>query len=218
MHKTIIEYLHHHVAVRPDEVALSFLPTKSEPLTELTYKEFWFEALSVANFLKSKICTGDKVILLYPPNIDYVVAFYGCLLAGAIAVPAPLPSKNEKQVIEIANRCQPVLVLTTLREVSAIKKFWQAQEGLLQPISFYTTENSVCLMGDLGPVVEVAPEAPAFLRYFHDENSNNQEMIISHRDIIENVKLIPLISEENADDIFVGWLPYFNEMDLVVLC
>jgi acyl-CoA synthetase (AMP-forming)/AMP-acid ligase II len=217
MPNTIIEYLHHHVAAKPDEVAFSFLPSKTEPLTELTFREFWSEALSVANFLKSKTQTGDKVLLLYPPNIGYVVAFYGCLLAGVIAVPAPLPENNSKKTLEIVNKCQPVLVLTTLKEVSQIRSFCQEQTGILKSISIFTSENSVSLMGALEAFVEIAPRTPAFLNYFSDSNNMNDEVTMTHRDIIENLKRLPIKSPESSDDVFVGWLPFFSDMDLIAL-
>lgn len=218
MPKTIIEYLHHHVAVKPDEIAFTFMPSKAEPLGVLTFKELWFEALSVANFLKSKTQAGDKVLLLYAPNLDYVIAFYGCLIAGVIAVPAPLPEDDATQIIDVVNECQPVLVLTTLREVSSIKKLWQEQSNLLKSISIFTTENSVSLLGELGAAVEIAPRTPAFLHYFSDSKKMNKEITITHSDIIETVKLLPLMSPGSTDDIFVGWLPFFNDIELVAQC
>jgi acyl-CoA synthetase (AMP-forming)/AMP-acid ligase II len=217
MPKTIIEYLHHHVEFKPDEVAFSFLPSKTEPLAELTFRELWFKALSVANFLKSKTQAGDKVLLLYSPDLDYVVAFYGCLMAGVIAVPAPLPENNAIQVIDIVDKCQPVLVLTTLREVFTIKKFCQEQGEVLKGISIFTTENSVSLFGALEAAVKIAPSTAAFLHYFSDSKYINKEMTITHNDIMENVKLIKLMSEERSDNIFIGWLPFFNDMNLAVL-
>jgi len=218
MPKTIIEYLHHHVAVKPDDVAFSFLPATTEPLAELTYRELWFEALSVANFIKSKTKAGDKVILLYSPSIDYVVAFYGCFIAEVVAVPIPLSKNSATQIIDIVNKCRPVIALTTLREVSSIKEIWQKQSDLLKSISIFTTENSVSLYGALEPVVEVAPRTPAFLNYFHDSENMNKGVAITHRDIIETVKSLPLISEESTDDIFVGWMPLFNNIDLMAVC
>jgi acyl-CoA synthetase (AMP-forming)/AMP-acid ligase II len=218
MHKTIIEYLHHQVAIKPNEVAYTFSPTKVYPHTKLTYKKLWFEAQSVANFLKSKTEVGDKVLLLYTPNIDYVIAFYGCLLAGVIAVPAPLPKVNSHQTIEIIKNSQPLLVLTTLREVSAIKNFWQEQGDSLKPINIFTSENSVSLYGDLGPVVKINPKLPAFLDYYYDNKNIYKEVMVSHSDIIENVQLMPLISDEKENGIFVDWLPFFNDMDLIVMC
>lgn len=218
MPKTIIEYLHHHVANKPNEVAFSFLPSSKEPLTELTFVEFYSEALSVANFLKSKVHVGDKVLLLYPPSIDYIVTFYGCLLAGVIAIPAPLPKNNPAQIINIINEREPVIALTTLREVSEIKNFWGKHKDATHSINIFTSDNSVAHLVDLEPLIELDPRAPAFVHYFSDSKNMCKSLVLTHNDILETVKHLPLISEERMDDIFVGWLPFFNDMDLIELC
>ena len=218
MPKTIVEYLHHHVANKPNEIAFSFLPSSTEPLAELTFVEFYSEALSVANFLKSKVHVGDKVLLLYPQNIDYVVTFYGCLLAGVIAIPAPLPKNNPTQIINIINECKPVLALTTLREVSEIKAFWGKHKDVTDSISIFTSDNSVAYLVDLEPLIELDPQAPAFVHYFSDSKNMCKSLMLTHNDILETVKHLPLTYAERMDDIFVGWLPFFNDMDMIDLC
>jgi acyl-CoA synthetase (AMP-forming)/AMP-acid ligase II len=212
--KTIIEYLHHHVATKPDEIAFSFLPTGTSLFSELTFKEFWFEALSVANFLKSKTQNGDKVLLLYPPSLDYVITFYGCLLAGVIAVPIALPQKNASKIVKMVNDSKPVLALTTLNEISTVKAFWRKQEHLVQSLDFFTTNNSVSLLGDLGAVIEIAPRSPAFLHYIAGVAGTEKEVMVTHTEIIENFSHLSSVSTEQTDDVFVGWLPFFHDNDL----
>jgi len=217
MPKTIIEYLRQHVAVNPDELAFSFLPRDENSLSEMTFKEFWFEALSVANFLKSKTQPGDKVMLLYPASLEYVVAFYGCLLAGVIAVPIPLLYKNINSAHLLGRvKNEPLaLALTTLNHLSTVKAFWKKQQGFTQALDFFTTNNSVSLLGDLGEAIEVAPRTPAFLNYFSEYTDVNKEVISTHEDIIENIKKISSRSFEKTNDIFVGWLPFFQDVNLV---
>ncbi len=219
MPKTIIEYLRQHVAINPDELAFSFLPSDKKYYSNITFKEFWSEALSVANFLKSKTQAGDKVLLVYPPSLEYVVTFYGCLLAGVVAVPIPLLYKNisAEQLPNIVKNDQLVLALTTLNDLPTVKNFWQTQKDLVQPLDFFTTNNSVSLLGDLGDVIEVAPRTPAFLQYFSGFTGEEKEVISTHEDIIENIKQLPSLSPEKADDIFVGWLPFFHDVDLAIV-
>jgi acyl-CoA synthetase (AMP-forming)/AMP-acid ligase II len=211
MPKTIIEYLHHHVAIKPDEVAFNFLAGNGKFFSELTFKEFWFEALSVANFLKSKTQAGDKVLLTYPLSLDYVIAFYGCLIAGVIAVPAPLPHTNSIQFLNVLGKSKPTVWLTNLREVSAIKTFWLDQDTV-QPLNFFTTDNSVSFLGDLGNLIDIPPRSPAFLRYSSDPAA--AEMTYTHGDIIEIVRGLPLASVEKAEDVFVSWIPFFQGSNL----
>ena len=219
MPKTIIEYLRQHVAVNPDELAFSFLPSEKRSFSDITFKEFWSEALSVANFLKSKTKAGDKVLLVYPPSLEYVVTFYGCLLAGVVAVPIPLLYKDisAEQLPSIVMNDQLVLALTTLNDLPTVKKFWQEQKHLVQPLDFFTTNNSVSLLGDLGDAIEVAPRTPAFLNYLSGFTGENEEVISTHEDIIESIKKLSPMSPEKADDIFVGWLPFFHDVDLAVV-
>jgi acyl-CoA synthetase (AMP-forming)/AMP-acid ligase II len=216
---TIIEYLRQHVAVNPDELAFSFLPSDEKSYSDITFKEFWSEALSVANFLKSKTQVGDKVLLVYPPSLEYVVTFYGCLLAGVIAVPIPLLYKNisAEQLPNILRNDQLTLALTTLNDLPTVKEFWQEQKDFVQPLDFFTTNNSVSLLGDLGDAIEVAPRTPAFLQYFSEFTGENKEVVSTHEDIIENIKKLSSMSPEKYDDIFVGWLPFFHDVDLAVV-
>jgi len=218
MPKTIIEYLRQHVAVNPDELAFSFLPSDGQSFSGITYKEFWSEALSVANFLKSKTQAGDKVLLVYPPNLEYVVTFYGCLLAGVIAVPIPLLYKNisTEHLPEIVRNDHLVLGLTTLSELTKVKSYWKKEENFVQPLDFFTTNNSVSLLGDLGEVMEVSPRTPAFLHYFSGYTEVKKEVVSTHEDIIDNIKKLSSRSPEKADDIFVGWLPFFHDVDLAL--
>ncbi|NQZ21428.1 MAG: AMP-binding protein [Colwellia sp.] len=219
MPKTIIEYLRQHVAVNPDELAFSFLPSDKRSFSDITFKEFWSEALSVANFLKSKTKAGDKVLLVYPPSLEYVVTFYGCLLAGVVAVPIPLLYKDisAEELPSIVKNDQLVLALTTLNDLPTVKKFWQEQKNLVQPLDFFTTNNSVSLLGDLGDAIEVPPRTPAFLNYLSGFTGENEEVISTHEDIIESIKKLSPMSPEKADDIFVGWLPFFHDVDLAVV-
>ncbi len=216
MPQTIIEYLHYHVVAKPNDVAFKHLPTDDNSLSGLTYKEFWFEALSVARFLKNKTQVGDKVLLVYPSSLDYVVAFYGCLLARVVAVPVSLSHENSALFVKAVNGCKPVLALTTLNEISTVKAFWQEQEHLVKPLNIFTTNNSVSLLGDLGAVIEIAPRSPAFLHFIEDSAGRSKEVVVTHTDIMESVKYLASKSAEQPDDIFVEWLPLFQSMELTV--
>ena len=167
-----------------NQTSLCFRKASGVPLFHSSEKKL---TSSIEHLLKSKVQVGEKVLLLYPPNIDYVVTFYGCLLAGVIAVPAPLPKNNSSQVIDIVNECDPVLVLTTLREVSAIKTFWEKHKGLINQLSIFTSDNSVSHFGDLEACLDLNPEASAYVHYFSDSKNMNKSITLTHNDIIENI-------------------------------
>jgi len=217
MNKTIIDYLHHHASTKPNDIAFRFLNDAGQVPLELTFEELWFEALSVATFLQSKAKAGDRVMLFYPPGIDYVIAFYGCLLAGVIAVPLYPPRKNKKsdRIVKVAQSCQSVIALTTRSEVSTIRSCWAQQNDLALPLEFFTTDNSVSPLGDLGDVIKVSLTSPAFLQYTSGSTGAPKGVIITHENIVANVKHLSQTSTGNKDDVFVNWLPLFHDLGLV---
>ena len=75
--------------------AYRFLNDGGEPEGLLTYRELDRRARSVAALLWSRGARGERVLLLYPPGLGFLVGFFGCLYAGAIAVPAYPPKKFE---------------------------------------------------------------------------------------------------------------------------
>jgi len=88
----------------PDRVAYRFLEDGEVESTRITYREQNQVARSIAAILEDRKAAGERALLLYPPTLDFVNAFLGCLYAGGIAVPAYPPRSN---------RCLPRLILTT---------------------------------------------------------------------------------------------------------
>ena len=94
---TILEALDSWASKQPEKVGLSFLDDFGDVKTNLTYGEIVDQSEQVANHLLdvAGVKSGDRVMLVYPPSLDFIVAFLGCLRAGVIAVPAfpPDPSR-----------------------------------------------------------------------------------------------------------------------------
>src|SRR5262249_37655773 len=83
-----------HADREPDRRAFVFLTNGETPGPELTYGKPDERALAVAAFLEARRLRSECVLLLYPDGIDVVVALFGCLYSGALAVPAPLPESH----------------------------------------------------------------------------------------------------------------------------
>ena len=87
--KLLTQALDDHAERSGESLALRFLVTGDcdGPVVELTYGAFHSKVLAVARELQSRVEVGDRVLLLYDGGIDFIVAMYGCLYAGVIAVP-----------------------------------------------------------------------------------------------------------------------------------
>src|SRR5688500_11660646 len=91
---TFVDLVRTRARLHPERVAYVFLSNGETEETTLTYGELDQQARAVGAWLQSLTSRGDRVLLLYPPGIEYITAFFGCLYAGVIAVPAYPPRHN----------------------------------------------------------------------------------------------------------------------------
>ena len=92
---TLVDVLRLRADRQPEQIAFTYLTAEQSEGASLTYGELDRRARAIAALLQSAVKPGDRVLLLYPPGLDYIAAFFGCLYAGAVAVPAYPPRLNE---------------------------------------------------------------------------------------------------------------------------
>lgn len=92
---TWIDLLGQHALTRPEKPALIFHTTGEETTTQLTYGDLDRRARAIAAALREHCAPGDRALLTYPSGLDFLSAFFGCLYAGVVAVPAYPPRANE---------------------------------------------------------------------------------------------------------------------------
>jgi acyl-CoA synthetase (AMP-forming)/AMP-acid ligase II len=114
---TLVEMLQRRVEVDPARMAFAFVEDGRADPGELSFAELDLRARAIAARLRELDATGERVLLMFPSGLDYVAAFYGCLYANAIAVPAypPDPRALERslpRLMAIVNDCQPKVMLT----------------------------------------------------------------------------------------------------------
>ena len=93
-HATIVTVLRCRAASHPEKRAFTFLASGEEETASLTYGELDTGARNVAAKLAALGLQGKNVLMFYPPGLDFIVAFYGCLYAGTVPATAYPPRKN----------------------------------------------------------------------------------------------------------------------------
>src|SRR5207302_2375419 len=99
---------------QPDDRAYIFLSDRGAEEAVLTFRELHDAARALAARLNRIARPGDRAILVFPPGLEFIVAFFGCLIAGVIAVPLMMPrrqSSRDSSASIIAN-CEPAVALT----------------------------------------------------------------------------------------------------------
>src|SRR5690349_1316065 len=111
----LVDVLLRRACEHPDRVAYRFLEDGEEEGGSLTYAELDRRARAVAAFLQREGGAGERALLLFPPGLDFVVSFLGCLYAGTVAVPAYPPRANrpDSRLQAIARDARPRFALTT---------------------------------------------------------------------------------------------------------
>jgi acyl-CoA synthetase (AMP-forming)/AMP-acid ligase II len=217
MRLTIVDSMVEHAQVRPDEIAFRFIADIAQTAQELSYAQLLQGASSIAEFLRNTVEPGSRIMLFFPPGLAYIKTFYGCLLAGMVAVPLYPPRRNVKsdRIIKVAQSCQSTMALTTESELAVVKGSWDEQNTVDFPLTFYATDRISSAGNHDTHRQEIDPAAPAFLQYTSGSTGTPKGVIITHQNIIANMRHLALMSTAHKDDVFVNWLPLFHDLGLV---
>ncbi|MFM9589539.1 fatty acyl-AMP ligase [Streptomyces scabiei] len=182
----------------------------------LPYRNLDRAAKDIASWLQERGLAGRQVLLLYPSGLDFVKAFTGCLYAGAVAVPAPLPSEQGQHFRRVSGivRDARVGAVLTLAEHAPEVEAWLAAEGF---------SDVVCLPTDQGPVGDagawrdpaLTPDHLAFLQYTSGSTSAPKGVMVSHGNLLANEAAIARSTGNTPDTMIGGWLPFYHDMGLI---
>lgn len=139
---TLVDILQCRATHQPDDCAFIFLQDGETQAVNLTYKELDRQARAVAFHLKSLNASGSRALLLYPPGLEFIAAFLGCLYAKVIAVPAYPPRRNQKinRLQAIVKDAEATLCLTTASELDNIRNKF-IQDSQLAGLECLATED-----------------------------------------------------------------------------
>jgi amino acid adenylation domain-containing protein len=213
---SFVELLRGRALSRPGRRAYVFLPDGEADEVGLTFGELERRARAIGAWLQNAGAGGERVMLLYPPGLEYIAAFFGCLYAGAVAVPVYPPRRSQglSRLQSILKDSRPSVVLTTstglsrgaavLEEVSPL--------GNLRHVATDTLGDELaCEWRD----PEVCGETLAFLQYTSGSTSEPKGVMVSHANLLHNARMMQRACDHTEDSTFVSWLPLYHDMGLI---
>ncbi|WP_333873816.1 amino acid adenylation domain-containing protein [Methylobacter sp.] len=214
--KSLVEILQLWAELQPLRTAYTFLENGEWPLKSMTYSELDLQARQLAVHLHALELQGERAILLYPPELDYIVAFFACLYAGMIAVPAYPPSngRHMPRLQAIIDDSQAAVILSTQNVANAVRQFTGGCSSLLDK-NWLITDTLAAVDANSWRLPALHSHDPAFLQYTSGSTGNAKGVIISHGNLIANQQLIKRRFGHNADSTVVGWLPLYHDMGLI---
>ncbi|HET8932586.1 MAG TPA: aminotransferase class III-fold pyridoxal phosphate-dependent enzyme [Polyangiales bacterium] len=213
----LVRLLEYYAQVQPNQVVYSFASEREADAPRcITFAELDLRARAIAAVLSARDARGRTVLLLYPSGLDYIAAFFGCLYAGAIAVPAypPDPRRLDKtlpRVIAIAQDCGAQLVLST-DESCSLSPFLAQKAPLLAALTWCGTDHLTT--GDFQPA-PIATDQLAFLQYTSGSTSTPKGVMVTHGNLMANEYMIHRAMKTRPDSVVVGWLPLYHDMGLI---
>ncbi|TQM30997.1 fatty acyl-AMP ligase [Nocardia bhagyanarayanae] len=216
MHSNFVAHVRGQVAAYGDTRSYTYLREVGRELVEevATYRELDREARALAEWLARRDEADRPVLLLYPPGLEFLRAFLGCLYAGVIAVPAPAPhdARSTRRVLGMLNDAGARLILTTaeFRELLAAWLRDSDESG----VAVAATDEP---LGD--PDAWVVPaltaDSTAFLQYTSGSTSEPKGVVVSHGNLVHNEAAIGAASSMDDETTVAGWLPHFHDMGLI---
>ncbi|HEY2987306.1 MAG TPA: fatty acyl-AMP ligase [Candidatus Binatia bacterium] len=210
---TLVELLRRRALDQPTRVAYTYLLDGERQEVDLDHAGLDRRARAIAAELQSSGLSGERVLLLYPPGLEYVAGFFGCLYAGAIAVPVypPRPNRSFARLASIIENARPHAALTTGATLSRL-------QPLAEKFPAFRTLATEILPDDRArewrePALD--GDSLALLQYTSGSTAEPKGVMLSHGNILRNQKLIRQAFEHTPDSTLVGWLPLYHDMGLI---
>ena len=217
---SIVDVLHLKSQNVGKQSALIFSENGQTATASLTYHEIDYEARKIAVYLTQKlgIQPGERILLLHPPGLEFVKALFGCLYAGAIAIPAyvPRPNRSIVRIENIITDSKATVGITTAKAFAQFSKTLQSNL-VLKNLSWFTNEE----IEDQNYSVEnwqkpeINHDTIAFLQYTSGSTGQPKGVMVSHGNILYNSEYIKQSFELNESSVSVSWLPHFHDMGLI---
>jgi len=185
---TLVGLLRDHAARHPDQHAYTFLLDGEAAEAQLTYAQLDRLARGIAAHLLSM--AGERALLLYPPGLEYIAAFFGCLYAGVVAVPAypPNPARLERTMPRLRamiRDAQPAIALTTAALLPLVEAL-----ALHDPALPWLASDTIETAADAWRCPDLCGDTLAFLQYTSGSTATPKGVMLTHRNLLHNSALI----------------------------
>jgi acyl-CoA synthetase (AMP-forming)/AMP-acid ligase II len=213
---SLVELVRWRAHQTPERPAYTFLTDGEANAVQFTYQELDRQARAIAAWLQSFGAPGDRALLLYHPSLDYIAAFFGCLYAGVVAVPAypPRPNRPMPRIQAILKDAQATFLLTTSSILTDIEaRFTQYPE--LEELRCLPTDRIPAAIEERWQLPSVDEKTLAFLQYTSGSTSTPKGVMVSHGNLLYNEHMLQHGFVTNEESTFVSWLPLYHDMGLI---
>ncbi len=207
----------------PNKLLYSYIDLNGNPIESYSYASFLHRTKAIAEHLRKqhRFAAEDRLLLAYPPGLEMICAFFGCVRAGLIPVPVYPPSSRGFQsalykMVHIAKDCQAAGILTG-RDYHASLKTNLTRSGVsasgvdvdyISGLPWIVTEDFVDTISD-EPFFGTSEIL--FLQYTSGSTMEPKGVMVTHENILQTCPLVI----DHPSPIVVSWLPQYHDMGLI---
>jgi 1-acyl-sn-glycerol-3-phosphate acyltransferase len=217
--RTLLDVLAWHVAQHPDRLHVTVLEDDVTVIGSLTYAELAKAARAIAaGLIDRDIMPGDRVALMLPTSVDFFTAFFGILYVGAVPVPI-YPPMQRAQIEEYVRRQAGILrnagvrMLITVPEALRLGSLLQGLVATLSSIESTATLSARPSEAALPSLQNGS--ATALIQYTSGSTGDPKGVVLTHANLLANIRAIGRAVAASSTDVFVSWLPLYHDMGLI---
>jgi amino acid adenylation domain-containing protein len=216
---TIVDLLRWRACHQRDRQAYTFLTDGEHKEEHLTYQDLDRQARAIGALLQQAGVAGERALLLYPPGLGYLTAFFGCLYAGVTAVPAypPQPARLSRTLPRLeamASDAQAAVILTT-STIAVMGKVLLTRNHSFRGIRWLTTNRLARRLEEQWHDPSVDQDTLAFLQYTSGSTAQPRGVMLSHNNLMHNLAFIHQCFDLSPESQGVIWLPPYHDMGLI---
>lgn len=223
---TLPSLLRERAFLQPDDTAITFMDYDLDwdgvPLS-LTWPQLYRRTVNLATELSRCAAPGDRVMIIAPQGLEYIVAFFGAMQAGMIPIPLAVPFGGvaDERVDSVLRDAHPTAVLTTSAVIGAVVPSITPPPGQPMPALIEVDLLDLDAPTRSAPAFQVADyRAPAYLQYTSGSTRSPAGVMVSYQNVITNLRQICIDFFEDSGVYkppgIVSWLPFFHDLGLLL--
>ena len=215
--ETLVDVLEHHVRAHGKRPHLRIWHGEGDE-TCLTYGDLHAAACRIASgLLERGLAPGDRVAIMLPTEAAFFEAFFGVLHAGGVPVPIYPPFRRaqveehlRRQAGILRNAGARILIVTSeLRNVGSLLL------GLTEDLRHIETVAGLKQAGFIGSAVPANAQTVALMQYTSGSTGDPKGVVLTHANLLANIRAMGEVLEAGSSDVFVSWLPLYHDMGLI---
>ncbi|MGZ5071310.1 MAG: SDR family NAD(P)-dependent oxidoreductase [Methylobacter sp.] len=222
--KNLVELFRYRAQQAPDQTAYTYLKEGIVEEGSLSYAELDAKARAGAVVIRRYVPANGRVLLLYPPGIDFMVGFAACLYAGVIAIPAPPPDtvrlkRTLPRLKAIAKDAEASLVLSSGELIESVKQ--KSANATQAAMETFAVEHWLDFLdlndasADDWRMPDITADNLAYLQYTSGSTATPKGVMMSHTNLMHHLAQIQQAWAYDKDSVSVTWMPYFHDYGLV---